>query len=173
VTISPGHFTLVKGQYKYSGTIEGIKYGVTIFAPVEGVYQFAFAAFGPDIAGITNPVTVTLQIGYERGDQRRPGSRNPIDLAVRDETRWEPQRRSCAASSFVCASAQLRDRQNHPEPIGNEDLLGLPHGQAVTKTARRLSYRRQVTLRALRGGVASSLECRKSLGSKRISISDR
>jgi hypothetical protein len=63
VTIPAGHFTLVKGQYKYSGTISGVKYGVTILAPVNDVYQFTFAAFGIDVTGISNPVSVTLQIG--------------------------------------------------------------------------------------------------------------
>jgi hypothetical protein len=68
VTIPPGSFTLnAKGQYKYSGTIGGIKYGVTFSAPVDGVYQFTFAAFGLDVAGITNPVTVTLQVGPNIG----------------------------------------------------------------------------------------------------------
>ena len=66
-TIPAGHFTLVKGQYKYSGTLGGIKYGVTFFAPVNGVYQFTFAAFGVDVTGITNPVSVTLQIGPNIG----------------------------------------------------------------------------------------------------------
>ena len=63
VTIPPGSFKLAGGQYKYSGTIDGIKYGVTILAPVDGVYQFTFAAFGVDVTGISNPVSVTLQIG--------------------------------------------------------------------------------------------------------------
>jgi hypothetical protein len=67
VTIPAGHFTLVRGQYKYSGTISGIKYGVTISAPIDGVYEFTFAAFGVDVTGITNPVTVTLQIGGNIG----------------------------------------------------------------------------------------------------------
>ena len=67
VTIPPGHFTLVKGQYKYSGTLSGIKYGVTFSAPVHGVYEFTFAAFGVDVTGITNPVSVTLQIGANIG----------------------------------------------------------------------------------------------------------
>jgi hypothetical protein len=67
VTIPPSHFTFVKGQYKYSGTIGGLKYGVTIFAPVDDVYQFTFAAFGVDVTGIINPVSVTLQIGSNIG----------------------------------------------------------------------------------------------------------
>ena len=53
----------MKGQYKYSGTIGGVNYGVTTLAPVDGVYQFTFAAFGVDVTGITNPGRVTLQIG--------------------------------------------------------------------------------------------------------------
>ena len=67
VTIPAGSFKLVKGQYKYSGTIDGINYGVTIFAPVDGVYQFTFAVFAVDVTGITNPVSVTLQIGGNIG----------------------------------------------------------------------------------------------------------
>jgi hypothetical protein len=67
LTIPAGSFKLVKGQYKYSGTIDGVNYGVTIFAPVDGVYQFTFAAFGVDVTGITNQVTVTLQIGTNIG----------------------------------------------------------------------------------------------------------
>ena len=67
VIIPPGHFKLVKGQYKYSGTLSGIKYGVTFSAPVHGVYEFTFAAFGVDVTGITNPVSVTLQIGANIG----------------------------------------------------------------------------------------------------------
>jgi hypothetical protein len=67
VTIPAGSFTLVRGQYKYSGTIGGINYGATISGPVDGVYQFTFAAFGLDVTGITNPVTVTLQIGPNIG----------------------------------------------------------------------------------------------------------
>ena len=67
VTIPPSHFKLVKGQYKYSGTLGGVKYGVTFSAPVHGVYAFTFAAFGVDVAGISNPVSVTLQIGENLG----------------------------------------------------------------------------------------------------------
>jgi CSLREA domain-containing protein len=67
VTIPAGSFKLVKGQYKYSGAIAGVNYGVTIFAPVDGVYDFTFAAFGVDVTGITNPVSVTLQIGSNIG----------------------------------------------------------------------------------------------------------
>jgi hypothetical protein len=67
VTIPPDSFTLVGSQYEYSGTIGGIKYCVTFGAPVGGVYQFTFAAFGLDVAGITNPVTVTLQVGPNIG----------------------------------------------------------------------------------------------------------
>lgn len=63
VTIPPGSFKLVGGQYKYSGTIGGVKYGVFISAPVGGVYNFTFAVFGVSVTGITNPVSVTLQIG--------------------------------------------------------------------------------------------------------------
>ena len=64
VTIPPGSFTLVGGQYKYSGTIGGVKYGVTIGVPnSSGVYQFTAAVFGVDVAGLSNPVSVTLQIG--------------------------------------------------------------------------------------------------------------
>jgi hypothetical protein len=67
VTIPAGSFKLVKGQYKYSGTIDGVNYGVTISAPVDGAYEFTFAAFGVDVTGITNPVSVTLQIGSNIG----------------------------------------------------------------------------------------------------------
>ena len=67
VTIPPGHLTLVKGQYKYTGTLGGVKYGVSISAPVHGVYEFTFAVFGVDVTGITNPVSVTLQIGSNIG----------------------------------------------------------------------------------------------------------
>ena len=63
VTIPAGSFTLVKGQYEYSGTIGGIKYGASISGPVSGVYDFTFFAFGLDVDGITNPVTLTFQIG--------------------------------------------------------------------------------------------------------------
>ena len=84
VTIPPGHFTLVKGQYKYSGTLSGIKYGVTFSAPVHGVYEFTFAAFGVDVTGITNPVSVTLQIGANIGtDDDR--SRDPMSPRFRGE----------------------------------------------------------------------------------------
>jgi CSLREA domain-containing protein len=67
LTIPAGSFKLVKGQYKYSGTIGGVNCGVTILAPVDGVYQFTFAAFGVDVTGITNPVSVILQIGGNIG----------------------------------------------------------------------------------------------------------
>jgi predicted outer membrane repeat protein len=67
VTIPAGSFTLVKGQYQYSGTIGGIKYGASISGPVDGAYEFTFAAFGLDVTGITNPVSVTLQIGPNIG----------------------------------------------------------------------------------------------------------
>jgi CSLREA domain-containing protein len=66
-TIPAGHFTLVKGQYRYSGTLGGVKYGASISAPVHGVYEFTFAVFGVDVTGITNPVSVTLQIGSNIG----------------------------------------------------------------------------------------------------------
>jgi hypothetical protein len=67
VTIPPSSFTLVGTRYKYSGTIGGINYGGSFSAPVNGVYQFTFAAFGVDVTGITNPVTVTLQVGPNIG----------------------------------------------------------------------------------------------------------
>jgi hypothetical protein len=63
VTIPPGSFVASGGGYKYSGTIGGVKYGVSISAPVDGVYNFTFAVFGVSVTGITNPVSVTLQIG--------------------------------------------------------------------------------------------------------------
>jgi len=70
VTIPPGSFTLVGSQYKYSGTISGIKYGVTIGVPnASGVSEFTFRAFGVDVTGITNEVTVTLQIGPNVGTE--------------------------------------------------------------------------------------------------------
>jgi CSLREA domain-containing protein len=67
VTIPPGHFTFVKGQYRYSGTLSGVKYGTSISAPVHGVYEFTFAAFGVDVTDISNPVSVMLQIGANIG----------------------------------------------------------------------------------------------------------
>jgi predicted outer membrane repeat protein len=68
VTIAPGSFKLVGNEYKYSGTIGGIKYGVTIGVPnANGISEFTFFVFGVDVAGITNDVTVTLQVGPNIG----------------------------------------------------------------------------------------------------------
>lgn len=68
VTIPAGSFKLnAKGQYKYTGTLAGVNYGVSFLAPVDGVYEFTFAVFGVDVTGITNPVSVTLQIGGNIG----------------------------------------------------------------------------------------------------------
>lgn len=46
VTIPAGSFKLVKGQYKYSGMIDGVIYRVIIFAPVDGVYDLLLLLSG-------------------------------------------------------------------------------------------------------------------------------
>ena len=117
VTIPPGHFKLVKGQYKYSGTLSGIKYGVTFSAPVHGVYEFTFAAFGVDVTGISNPVSVTLQIGANIGtdDESRPRSyefavqlrRTPTASCLPDGWRLKSERRSMKTKSMMWAAAPL------------------------------------------------------------------
>jgi hypothetical protein len=67
VSIPTGSFKLVKGIYAYSGKVNGVSIVAAISPLGKNSYGFTIDGQGLNLTGITNPVTVTLQIGSNIG----------------------------------------------------------------------------------------------------------
>jgi CSLREA domain-containing protein len=67
LTIPAGSFKRVLGQYVFDGEVDGVKVAAVISAPVKNSYGFAIGADGLELTGVSNPVTVTLQVVANSG----------------------------------------------------------------------------------------------------------
>jgi CSLREA domain-containing protein len=67
LTIPAGSFKKVLGEYVFTGKAGNVKVIALITSSVKKTYGFTISADGFDLQGITNPVTVTLQIGSDTG----------------------------------------------------------------------------------------------------------
>jgi len=67
LTIPAGSFKKVLSQYVFEGEVEGVKVAAVISAPFQNSYGFAIGADGLELTGVSNPVTVTLQVGANSG----------------------------------------------------------------------------------------------------------
>ena len=67
-TIPAGAFTQHKqGQFRFKGTIDGVKLDAKITPLGGAVYKFVIEGDQADLTGLANPVTVTLTIGNDSG----------------------------------------------------------------------------------------------------------
>jgi hypothetical protein len=67
LTIPPGSFKKILGQYVFVGTLDGVKVAALITSPHKNIYGFTIAEDGLDLVGITSPVALTLQLGSNIG----------------------------------------------------------------------------------------------------------
>ena len=67
LTIPAGSFKKVLGQYVFKGEVDGVKVAAVISAPFKNSYGFTIGADGLELRGVSNPVTVTLQVGANSG----------------------------------------------------------------------------------------------------------
>jgi hypothetical protein len=67
ITIPAGSFKKSAGQYVFTGKVGDVDVAALITAPVKNSYGFSIGATRLELRGITNPVTVTLQVGTNTG----------------------------------------------------------------------------------------------------------